>query len=129
MTIDDAIRFCDEWLPSWSGNDPDRLIAFYTGDAFYLDPTVKAGLQGHDQIKAYFMKLLKNNPEWRWTHEEVFPTEKGFILKWKARIPVGDATIVEYGMDIVEMRDGRIARNEVYFDSRELVAAIRNLKK
>ena len=79
MNIRDAENFCNAWLPAWTGNAPDALIGFYTADALYLDPTVKNGLKGHGEILPYFKKLLKNNPDWKWTHEEVVPTEKGFV--------------------------------------------------
>ena len=119
-----AGALCDRWLPAWTGNDPARLITFYAQDAFYSDPTVKNGLKGRDALLPYFTKLLGNNPEWKWTREEVFSTGKGFTLKWKAVIPVRGAEIVEYGLDIVEVKGGLITRNEVYFDTRALIAAI-----
>lgn len=127
MNIRDAENFCNAWLPAWTGNDPLKLIGFYAEDAFYLDPTVKNGLNGHGEMLPYFTKLLKNNPAWKWTREEILPTEKGFVLKWKAVIPAGAEVVTEYGLDIVEMRDGTITRNEVYFDTLKLIQSI--LKK
>lgn len=126
MNGEHAKIFCDSWLPSWTGNNPEGLLRFYSSQAFYSDPTVKNGLWGHEQILPYFKKLLKNNPKWNWTSEEIFPTEKGFILKWKAVIPVRDIEVVEYGMDIVEIADDKIVRNEVYFDTLRLITAIQN---
>jgi hypothetical protein len=126
MNTQSAEQFCNAWLPAWTGNDPKKLIEYYSFDAFYLDPTVKGGLKGHSEILPYFTKLLKNNPDWKWTHEEIISTENGFVLKWKAVIPVRDREVVEYGLDIVEMRDGKITRNEVYFDTLKLVQSIVN---
>lgn len=51
-----------------------------------------------------------------WEAEELIPTPAGCTLKWKARIPVNGDEITEYGLDILEIRDGRISRNEVFFD-------------
>lgn len=111
-----ALLFSKEWLASWSGNQPEVLLTFYTDDAFYRDPANKQGLQGKIQLEPYFKKLLKANPDWQWEAVEVMPTEKGFTLKWKATIPVKDKTLIEYGLDIVEITDGKISRNEVFFD-------------
>jgi hypothetical protein len=33
MSDTDAKQFTDRWLPAWTGNDPERLTAFYATDA------------------------------------------------------------------------------------------------
>jgi hypothetical protein len=125
MNVKEAESFCGSWLPAWTGNTPETLIQFYAHNAFYLDSSNKQGLKGHNEILPYFIKLLKNNPNWIWTHEEIFPTDDGFALKWKAVIPVRNSNVIEYGMDIVTIADGKITRNEVYFDTLTLLNAIR----
>ena len=125
MDLKAAEAFCDRWLRAWTGNNPGGLITFYDGDARYSDPTVKSGLRGHGELMPYFTKLLGNNPGWIWTREELFPSDKGFTLKWKAVIPVREREVVEYGMDIVEVEGDTITRNEVYFDALPLITAIR----
>ncbi|MHB8086426.1 MAG: nuclear transport factor 2 family protein, partial [Dehalococcoidia bacterium] len=102
MDINSARELCARWLPAWTGNHPDKLIEFYTSDAFYSDhPAHREGLRGHEQILPYFKRLLAANPQWRWEAVEIFPTNNGFTLKWKATIPAGNSTVIEYGMDIV----------------------------
>jgi len=103
------------------------LIEFYSDEALYIDPGNKAGLKGREGIFPYFKKLLAANPNWTWEAIEVFPTELGFILEWKATIPVGADFITERGMDVVEMKNGRISRNEVYFDRSTLIEAHRKI--
>jgi ketosteroid isomerase-like protein len=100
------------------------LIEFYAADAFYSDPVRREGLRGHAQILPYFERLLAQNPQWKWEAVELFPTDKGFTGKWKATIPAGNTTVIEYGVDIVEVADGKITRNEVYFDRVALLKAV-----
>jgi hypothetical protein len=107
---------CDTWLRTWTGNNVAALLSCYTDDAFYLDPAYPAGLRGQEQLSAYFEKLLSRNPHWRWEAIELFNTENGFTLKWKATIPVKNTQLILQGLDIVEMRGDLISRNEVYFD-------------
>ena len=125
MKREEILEFCGRWLPAWEGNKPDDLIEFYSDDALYIDPANKTGLKGRDQIFAYFKKLLSANPSWKWEAIQVFPTDLGFVLKWKATIPVRAETITEYGLDIVEIERGRISRNEVYFDLSQIFEALR----
>ncbi len=64
----------------------------------------------------YLQKLLLKNPDWVWKALEIMPTEKGFTLKWQASVPIGGEILQFAGVDIVEMKEGKITRNEVYFD-------------
>ena len=114
--MDILTDFCTDWLGAWTGNQPEQLMTFYTEDAFYSDPATRNGLHGYEQLLPYFSKLLKYNPNWQWKALEIIETAKGFTLKWEATIPVGDTNIIEQGLDIVELRSGKISRNEVYFD-------------
>lgn len=109
--------FTEKWLSSWTGNQPEILLDFYSEDAFYSNPSNLNGLKGKEQLFVYFKKLLQRNPNWKWTIEEIFRTEKGFTLKLKAEIPVELENLIIYGLDIVEMTNDKISRNEVYFDT------------
>lgn len=116
MSADEATTFCASWLPSWTGNDPERLLNFYTEDAFYSDPAVPSGLTGVAAIRPYFEKLLGAFPEWIWTHERSLPVEDGFLNYWSARLNAAvDAPRWE-GICIVRLRGRLIFRNEVFFD-------------
>ena len=118
---DSAHNFCKRWLAAWTGNHPDELIEFYTADALYSDPANPEGLRGSNEILPYFRKLMARNPDWEWESEEVIPTLTGFVLKWRAVIPSTNGIVREKGLDIVEIRNGRITRNEVHFDRSPLV--------
>lgn len=120
--------FIDEWLASWTGNQPEKLMTYYAEDAYYQDPARPQGLRGHSEMLPYFRKLLAVNPNWVWRAVELIPTSKGFTLKWKATIPVGDRTVEELGLDIVEIDNDLITRNEVYFDRVHLTAAAQSPK-
>jgi SnoaL-like domain len=124
-----AREFAARWLPAWTGNDPERLAAFYSDDALYVDPGIPTGVRGKVALLAYFSKLLANNPNWVWTQLEAIPMEDGFLNKWLAKIPVGAKTLEIVGVCLVQLdAAGRIRRNEVYFDRTELLAEIGRYK-
>jgi len=121
----EARAFAARWLPAWTGNQPERLLAFYTDDAFYSDPAIPDGVRGRSALRAYFTKLLSLNPEWIWHHEGSIPMRDGFLNQWRAAIPVGESIIDAVGVCTVQLRDGLIYCNQVYFDRAGLLAAIR----
>jgi hypothetical protein len=116
--------FIDQWLHSWTGNMPDKLLCYYADDVFYIDPAQPTGLSGKEKLRQYFIKLLSKNPDWVWKAKEIIPTKEGCTLKWEAQIPVGTETIILSGLDIIEISEWKIIRNEVYFDRSAWIKAI-----
>ncbi|MEM2142676.1 MAG: nuclear transport factor 2 family protein [Candidatus Thorarchaeota archaeon] len=128
-SANEMMDFASRWLEAWTGNQPEKLLEFYTDDAIYADPAHRDGLRGKDEIREYFVKLLAVYHDWVWKPIEVFPTPRGMVVKWKCWINVGGETIEEVGVDIVELREGRISRNEVYFDRTRLVELVERSRR
>jgi hypothetical protein len=124
MDAEEARAFAEKWLPAWSGNHPERLAAFYAHDAVYSDPAIPDGVRGRSAILAYFERLLARNPAWVWTHRGSIPMPDGFLNLWHASIPVGARTLEADGACSVQLRDGLIYANHVFFDRSELLAAL-----
>lgn len=124
MTREEGVAFADRWLPAWTGNDPERLASFYTEDAFYSDPAVPAGIEGKPALIRYFSALLARFPDWEWSNVDAIPLAGGFLNVWRARIPIGGDPLECEGVCTVQLRDGLIERNRVYFDRSELLSAI-----
>lgn len=130
MSQDEAKAFASRWLPAWTGNKPEALAAYYADDCFYRDAGIPQGAQGKAELLHYLRKLLAQNPQWVWTQLEAIPMEGGFLNKWLAKIPVGNKVVECVGVCLVQFNpQGKIQRNEVYFDRTELVAAVYALQK
>jgi hypothetical protein len=124
MNADEARAFAERWLPAWSGNRPELLVSFYAPDAFYSDPAIPEGVRGRDALLAYFTRLLAKHPEWVWVHRGSIPMQDGFLNLWHASIPVGERAVEAEGVCTVQLRDGLIYANQVFFDRSELLAAL-----
>jgi hypothetical protein len=124
MDTDEARAFAESWLPAWTGNRPDLLVSFYTVDAVYSDPAIPKGVRGREALVAYFSRLLARNPDWLWSHRGSIPMEDGFLNLWHASIPVGECTVEAEGVCSVQLRDGLIYANHVFFDRSEVLKAL-----
>ena len=124
MNAADARIFAEKWLPALSGNRPELLASLYTQDALDSDPAIPEGVRGHDALLAYFTRLLAGNPEWVWALRVSFPMQDGFLNLWHASIPVGARTVQAEGVCTVQLRDGLIYANHVFFDRSELLKAL-----
>ena len=124
LAADEARAFAEKWLPAWSGNRPKLLAWFYTSDAVYSDPAIPAGVKGQETILAYFTVLLARNPEWVWVQRGSIPMQDGFLNQWHASIPARNRILEVDGVCTVQLRDGLIYANHVYFDRSELLEAL-----
>ncbi len=126
FSAEEATAFADRWLPAWTGGDADRLARFYADEAFYRDPHATGGIHGRPALARYFRALLAANPAWVWTQTGATPLEGGFLNHWHAHIPTPAGPVDCRGVcTVVFGPGGRIARNEVFFDTTPLLAAAR----
>ena len=109
----------DQVLSAWNDQDVERVVACYTDDLIYRDPNTRGAVEGADGMRRYLRKLFA---VWQmtWATREFFPLDgvEGCAFLWRATFRKAgvEHTVEADGMDLVVLRDGRIARNEVYFD-------------
>lgn len=102
------------WLKAWSDKDVSRLLGFYAPDTTYIDQQTARRIKGHDALRAYLEGLFGATLEMIYTPDEVWPIAGGFCGRWYCAIgPNGSAGRLR-GFDLVLLKDGLIAHNEVY---------------
>lgn len=114
---------------AWTGNQPERLAAFYTPDTFFSDPQIPEGVHGRDALTEHLTQLLAWYPDWVWRQTASTPMEDGFVNYWHAHIPIGDIDLSLTGVCLVVLRDGLISRNQVFFDRIPLRDGVRALRE
>ena len=115
----EAERLSQRVLSAWNVQDVEGVVACYTEDCVYLDPNTRGPVVGHDALRRYLTKLFAC---WRmhWSRRKAFllADGSGTAFLWHAELtPAGGGRTAEVdGMDLALVRDGRLSRNEVYFD-------------
>ena len=109
----------DQVLAAWNSQDVEKVVACYTEDTRYRDPNTRGHVVGREGMRRYLRKLFAGW-EMTWACREAFPLAggQGMAFLWRATFKrPGGAQVVEAdGMDLAVLRDGLLARNEVYFD-------------
>jgi ketosteroid isomerase-like protein len=112
-------RLVIAFLDAWNSQDVERVAACYTEDLRYRDPNTRGYVEGRDALRRYLRKLFAG---WQmsWHKREVFQLAEtnGVAFLWRAtfRRPAGGLVVEADGMDLAVVRDGLLARNDVYFD-------------
>src|SRR5206468_7671082 len=63
-------------LSAWNSHDVNRVVACYTEDCIYRDPNTRGAVEGHEALRRYLSRLLR---DWRmhWSLREFFPFADG----------------------------------------------------
>lgn len=115
----ELVLVADGFLAAWNTQDVEQVVACYTDDLIYRDPNTRGEVKGADAMRHYLRKLFAAwTMHWSLREAHAFGNEDGAAVLWHAsfRKAGGRQTVEADGMDLVLLRDGRIARNEVYFD-------------
>ena len=119
MDADEARKLAEDFLSAWNSQDVDSVVSCYTEDGIYLDPNTRGPVKGHEALRRYLTRLFER---WRmsWSLREffLFADGDGGAFLWHAQLtPASGGKTAEIdGMDLVMVRDGKMCRNEVYFD-------------
>ena len=119
IDLAEAVRLSDAILSAWNEQDVETVLSCYTEDCVYLDPNTRGPVVGREALRRYLTKLFAR---WRmtWSRREVFllADGAGTAFLWHAQLTpaAGGKTAEVDGMDLALVRDGRLSRNEVYFD-------------
>lgn len=109
----------EDALATWNTQNVEAVLACYTNDLTYRDPSTHGDIHGTDAMRRYLTKLFS---KWmmHWSIRKVYPLdrENGVALLWRAsfRIKNKVKTVEVDGMDLMLFEGERIQRNDVYFD-------------
>jgi ketosteroid isomerase-like protein len=123
MDRDKMLSLADRFLGAWNTQDVERVVSCYTPDVEYRDPNTRGSVRGGEALRRYLTKLFAGwKMHWSLREAYLFDGGRGCAVLWHATFerPGGETMVGIDGMDFVEVRDDRIARNEVCFDRAQL---------
>jgi ketosteroid isomerase-like protein len=117
------LALAEEFLGAWNTQEVDRVLSCYTSDLEYRDPNTRGAVCGAAAMRRYLSRLFGGwHIHWSLRAAHLFKGGQGCAVLWHAtfRRSDHDVPIALDGIDYVEMRGERIARNEVCFDRTQL---------
>jgi nuclear transport factor 2 (NTF2) superfamily protein len=123
MDRETMLSLAEKFLGAWNTQEVDRVLSCYTTDLEYRDPNTRGAVRGTEAMRRYLTKLFGRwQMHWSLREAHLFDGGQGCAVLWQAtfRYPGSETTIAIDGIDFVEMRGNRIARNEVCFDRAQL---------
>ena len=130
MEGSDLQKFIDRYNDAWNAHDVDAIVAMHTEDSVFENHVTGDLNVGREQIGAAIRGIFSVFPDLSFEGRRQYIREGLVVQEWTARgthegtmkrggvevLPTGKR--VEYkGMDVIPIRDGLVARKDVYSDS------------
>jgi steroid delta-isomerase-like uncharacterized protein len=105
--------------------DPDAIVA--QGAPGYVDDFVAVGeMRGHDEIRAFFRETFAAFPDFKMTVDRIVADESAAVVQWHVTgtfsgapfqgiLPTGRRVELR-GVDVMEIADGLVQHNTIYYD-------------
>src|SRR5438128_2543218 len=114
-TVAELIGAYDE---AWNGQDLDALCAFHTDDVVFENHTAGDRAEGAAAVRAHIGGIFAAWPSLRFRGRRFYAGGDFAVSEWTATATRADGTRIEWdGVDVFPLRDGKIARKDVYSSS------------
>jgi steroid delta-isomerase-like uncharacterized protein len=123
-------EFIDRYNAAWNGHDVETIVSMHTEDSVFENHVTGDVNTGREQIGRAIEGIFSVFPDLSFETRRAYIREDLVVQEWTARgthegtmtrsgmevSPTGRK--VEYkGMDVIPIRDGLVARKDVYSDS------------
>jgi steroid delta-isomerase-like uncharacterized protein len=131
--VDSSLRLeavIDRYCTAWNCHDVDAILALHTDDAVFENHTSGGIARGKLQIRELIDGVFETFPDLHFATRRAYFGKSVAVLEWTATathanpvargtqtFPPTGKTLSWDGLDVLPLRDGLIARKDVYADS------------
>jgi len=104
---------------AWNTQDVGALAEVYTEDVVFQNHTAgEQAVEGRDAVLVHITGIFERWPDLRFTSRRLYVADDVCTSEWTARATTPDGRLIEWdGVDVMPIRDGAIARKDVYSTS------------
>ena len=110
MNVRDLI---ERYNAAWNAQDLDAIHELHDPDVVFDNHTAGERAEGAPAVREHIAQIFRNNPTLRFTTRSLQSGDDFAVCEWTAR-----ARGLEWdGVDVFPLREGKIARKDVYSSS------------
>jgi taurine dehydrogenase small subunit len=114
--VSDVVRaLIEAYDAAWNRQDLDALCSFHTDDVVFENHTAGETVEGSEAVRAHIGGIFERWPTLRFRGRSFHAADDFAVSEWTASATRDDGTRIEWeGVDVFPIRDGKIARKDVY---------------
>jgi hypothetical protein len=110
MTVRELI---ERYNDAWNAQDIEAIHADHHPEIVFHNHTADERAEGADAVRAHIARIFANNPTLRFSTRSLQVGDDFAVCEWTA----STGTREWDGVDVFPIRDGKIARKDVYSSS------------
>jgi len=110
MTVRETI---ERYNDAWNAQDVDAIAALHHPEIVFHNHTADELAEGADAVRDHIAAIFRNNPTLRFTTRALYAGDDFAVCEWTASTGGREWD----GVDVFPLRDGLIARKDVYSSS------------
>ena len=123
-------QFIDSYNAAWNEHDVETIVSMHTDDSVFENHVTGDVNVGREQIARAIQGIFSVFPDLRFETRRAYIREDLVVQEWTARgthegtmtrsgieVPPTGRKVDYKGMDVIPIRDGLVARKDVYSDS------------
>jgi steroid delta-isomerase-like uncharacterized protein len=115
---DDVRGLIEAYDDAWNRQDLEGLCAFHTEDVVFANHTAGEVVEGAEAVRAHIEGIFERWPTLRFRGRRFYAADDFAVSEWTATATRPDGAQIEWdGVDVFPIRDGKIARKDVYSSS------------
>jgi len=117
--VSDAESLVRRHDEAWNSQDVGALAELYTEDVVFQNHTAgEEPVEGREAVLAHIAAIFERWPDMRFTSRRLYLADGFCTSEWTARATTPDGRRIEWdGVDVMPIRNGAIARKDVYSTS------------
>jgi ketosteroid isomerase-like protein len=104
----------ERYNDAWNRQDLDAIHAEHHPDIVFHNYTVDERAEGAGAVREHIAQIFRNNPTLRFTTRSLQVGQDFAVCEWTATVERDGKTLEWDGVDVFPIRDGLIARKDVY---------------
>jgi uncharacterized protein (TIGR02246 family) len=121
---DEILEIVERYRAGWFAHDVDTIMSVLTDDVVFDNLTAGERVEGAEAVRAHVAGIHASRPDLSFTERAVYVGDDVAVIEWTAAATDSAGARSEWdGIDVINVRDGLIARNAVYSSSRTPRAA------
>jgi uncharacterized protein (TIGR02246 family) len=102
---------------AWNAQDLVEIDALHHDEIVFENHTAGERAEGRDAVREHIAAIFRHNPTLRFRSRGLRVANDFAVSEWTATVTRDGRTLEWDGVDVFPLRDGRIARKDVYSSS------------